>query len=709
MAGNIRVEALADGVKHVVFDRADSTANVFDQATMDELGALVDALAADPTVTGVVFSSAKPAIFIAGADVNEFVSGLDADGVDRLVRRGQEVFSKIAALRVPTVAAIHGACLGGGCELALACRARVASSDPATKIGLPETMLGIVPAWGGSTRLPRLVGLPAALGMILGGERAAARKAKKIGLVDRVVPKEHLLPAALALLAGPAPARKGHALTNNPLSARVIARTARKQTLRKTGGHYPAPLAALDVVVRGLSKDVAGSLDLERRAALELFTSPTTASLVRIFLLTERAKHLEVRPGVPAPPPVGRMAVIGAGVMGAGIAQWAAARGHEVILQDIDRGAVAKGLRTAAGLVENGVRRKVFEKAEGRRTLDRIAPAASDVPLPVDLVVEAAAERLEVKRAIFAGLERRSRPDTILATNTSSLSVGAIAELLERPGRVIGIHFFNPVHKMQLVEVVVGPRTEPAVVDRAVRWVQALGKLPVVCKDSPGFLVNRVLMPYLLEAGLLFAEGAKITEIDAAMTAWGMPMGPLRLIDEVGLDVASHAAQGMAPAFEGRITPPAVLESIAKQGLLGRKSGTGFYVYGKGAPQPNAAVAALQRPGAAARLTRDELAERMVLPLLNEATRVLGEGIVAAPEDVDLGMILGTGFAPFRGGPLRTLDALGARTVLARLTALEQAHGARFTPAALLAELARDGRTIYHDQPARRVPEKAAV
>lgn len=699
MNSALRVESLDEGIRLVIFDQPGSSANVFSQAVLAELDETVRRLAQDPALRGIIFASAKKNIFIAGADLKEFRAELGDEQISAIIRRGQQVFQAIAELRVPTVAAIHGACLGGGCELALACTWRIASSDPATKIGLPETMLGILPAWGGSTRLPRLVGLPAALGAVLAGARMSAKKAQKIGLVDKVVPREHLVRVARGLFAGARPERASHRLTNNPLAARIIARQARKSTLKKTGGHYPAPLRALDVMVRGIGRSVAYGHELERQAILELVRGKTAGNLVGIFLLQERAKGLRYvppQPGVPGPAPVGNMAVIGAGLMGAGIAQWAAARGHRVILADIDDAVMGKGIQSIAGLFAAGVKRHTFDKAEARRAMDRIVPVTTEVPLRVDLVIEAAAENLEVKRRLFASLERRSSPDTILATNTSSLPIAQIAEGLERPERVVGIHFFNPVHKMQLVEIIVGERTDPAVVDRAVAWVQAIGKLPVVCKDSPGFLVNRILMPYLIEAGLLFAEGASIREIDAAMKKFGMPMGPLRLMDEIGLDVGWHAAAGMASAFAGRLPTPHAMGKIVEAGFLGRKSGAGFYRYHeKNVAGVNGAVSAFVQGDAAKTLGRRELQERMVMPLVNEAARTLEEGIVAAPEDVDLGMVLGTGFAPFRGGPLRWLDELGAAKAVEMLETLAARFGERFRACTLLRRMAERGETFY--------------
>ncbi len=697
MSSSIRTLRHDDGLYQVTFDKPGSTANVFDQKTMQELGEIVDRIAADGTAKGVLFDSAKPSIFVAGADISEFDENLGEDEIRTLVRRGQRVFSKIAALDIPTFAAIHGAALGGGCELALACDQRFASDDRSTKIGLPEVMLGILPAWGGTTRLPRLLGLPSALGMILAGKTWPARKAQKAGLVDRIVPREHMLRIARESLGKEAPRRKGHRLTNNRLAASLIARKARSGVLSKTGGHYPAPLAALDVAVRGLSLDIERSLELEVEAILDLVRGPVSRNLVRVFMLQERAKRLRIEEGIEPTSPRW-IAVIGAGVMGAGIVQWSAARGHQVVMQDINEQAVAAGLALTNKLTRNAEKRRIFTRVEAQRVRDRIHPTSRTDGLQMaDLVVEAAAEKLEVKHAIFESLESRTRSDAILATNTSSLSIDAIAARMQHPERFLGLHFFNPVHKMQLVEVVVGARTSKRVLHDAVSWVQKIGKLPVVVKDSPGFLVNRILLPYLIEAGLLFSEGAPIEDLDRAMKSFGMPMGPMRLIDEVGLDVAQHAAAGMESIFDGRIPQPAIIYTMVERGFLGRKSGAGFYTYedGSSGKEVHREAADFVKDGPARHLDAETLSTRMVLPMINEAARCLEEGLVEAPEDVDLAMVMGTGFAPFRGGPLRWADSLSLAEVVSQMQRLAKEVDQRFAPCALISEMAGKKLSFY--------------
>ncbi len=405
---------------------------------------------------------------------------------------------------------------------------------------------------------------------------------------------------------------------------------------------------------------------------------------------------MEERTKPAAPPPVKRATVVGAGVMGAGIAQWLSARGVPVILRDLNVDLVAKGMANIARLYEEGTKRHLLTRLEARTGLDRIIPTATEVSLTgVDLVIEAAVETMEVKKQIFHRLDELAASTTILATNTSALSISEIAESTKMPGRVVGIHFFNPVHRMQLVEVVVGRRTDREVIRRALQFVQRIGKLPVLVNDSPGFLVNRILMPYLIEAGDLFDTGARIEDIDEAMLEFGMPMGPLRLIDEVGVDVAQHVAQTLAIKFSDRFHTPAILGKMLQGGLLGRKRKKGFYLYNSKKPQVHSGVRALRRANTAEGFSREQLQKRMVLQMVNEAVRCLEEKIVSGPDDVDFAMIMGTGFAPFRGGPLRYIDSTGADKLVGEMKRLVEAGAPRFEPCALLEVMAREGKKFY--------------
>ena len=703
MAAAIRREITDDQICVLTFDRPDLAANIFDRATLEELSEHLDFVARNNALRGLILISAKKSIFIAGADLHSMSQFTDPADLDNLIRLGQRTFDQLETLSIPTIAAIHGACVGGGYEICLACDYRIASSDRVTKIGLPETQLGILPAWGGSTRLPRLIGLPKALDIILGGKTVAAKHALKLGMIDEVVHKEYLLDYARGLLA-----KRGNKLMrrrkplltrlmNTRLAARLITKRVQPQLHKKTGGHYPALPKALEVATEGISRSVAGSLDLERRAILDLSESEACKNLIRLFFLQERAKKLSAGTGA-AKWAAKRVAVIGAGVMGAGIAQWTASRDVQVVLRDINAEQVAKGMTTIAKLFAEGAKRRVFTPVEARAAIDRISPIAAEAPLKnVDIVIEAAVEKMDLKKQIFSRLDDLAGADTILATNTSALSVSELAAATRHPERVIGIHFFNPVHRMQLVEVVIGRQTSPEVVHRAVKFVQQIGKLPVVVKDSPGFLVNRILMPYLIEAGQLFENGASTENIDQAMLEFGMPMGPLRLIDEVGVDVANHVAVTIAENFASRLRTPGLLGAMMQDSLLGRKNGKGFYIHDKRSKGSvvNTDAERFKKSTSAAALTRHELRMRMVFLMVNEAARCLEEGIVGEAADVDFGMVMGTGFAPFRGGPLRYADAAGVPQLVEEMYKLAARGERQFAPCALLEKMAAQQQKFY--------------
>jgi 3-hydroxyacyl-CoA dehydrogenase/enoyl-CoA hydratase/3-hydroxybutyryl-CoA epimerase len=750
-----------EGVMVLVFDRPDSSANVFNRTTLEELNRHLTFIERHPELRGVLLLSAKPGIFIAGADLHEMAGELmgahdseraagasseagaleveyvpkhspkpDAGGaadhevlvadaepemperryagedatatLHELIDLGQRTFSRLADLTVPTVAAIHGACVGGGYEVCLACDYRLASNDRATRIGLPETQLGLLPAWGGSTRLPRLIGLPKAMEIILGGKVLAAKAALKAGLVDRLVPAEYLYDEAMRALVGQGEMLKQreHAFlteaTTYSLVAKTIGAWSRPKLHKKTRGHYPAVARALDVMVRGLGVSLEESQRLEGEAMMELAQTEATRNLLRLFFLQEHAKKFSPDVRRLEVPPVRRAAVIGAGVMGAGIAQWLSSKQVHVILRDVSPEQAGRGLETVARLYDQGVKRRVFDRVEARAGLDRVSAVGMEVPLHgVEVVIEAAVEAMELKQALFQRLAEQTGRGTVLATNTSALSISAIAEATSAPERVVGMHFFNPVHRMQLVEVIAGQQTDNDILRRAVRFVQQIGKLPVLVQDRPGFLVNRILMPYLLEAGHLWEAGASVEDLDEAMLDFGMPMGPMRLIDEVGVDVAAHVARTLTEAFPRRMVLPGVLTLMLKAGLTGRKGGRGFFLHAGRMAVPNPDLEPFRERGIKLGLTRLELQERMVLLMVNEAARCLEEDGVATPEDVDFGMILGTGFAPFRGGPLRYADFTGIQVLVEAMNSWVAAGAKHFAPCALLEGMAANDGTFY--------------
>ena len=493
-----------------------------------------------------------------------------------------------------------------------------------------------------------------------------------------------------------------HWKTNNPISRAVIRTIAAKGVAKKTHGHYPAIPKALEVIVDGLGTSEAEALALEVDAIVSLVDTDVCRNLVRVFFLTERSKNFRVELPDGAEPdmrPVNHVTVVGAGVMGAGIAQWSSARGQNVILKDINNEALNKGMQNIGKVYAQAAKRHIFTKAEAQRGMDRVYATAQPVSLAgTDLVIEAATENMALKKTIFQGLAEQVASDALLATNTSGLSISELAEVVPNPERVVGIHYFNPVNRMQLVEVIQGSHSSPVALDRAVRYVQGLGKLPVVVQDSPGFVVNRILLPYLAEAGHLFAQGAAIHELDAAMLDFGMPMGPIRLIDEVGIDVCKHVAQHLGDSFGERMPVPAILHAAVEKELLGRKNGKGFYLYakkGKGDPPPNPAAQALVSSRSMAETSREQLQRRMVVLMVNEAARCLEEALVVGPEDIDFAMIFGTGFAPFRGGPLRYADAAGISTIVQELRTLEAAGETRFSPCSLLVSMADGNQTFY--------------
>ncbi len=683
-----------DGVSVLTFDRPNSGGNIFDAAAMQALDQQLDAIERDSSITGVILTSAKKSIFVAGADLATLLRQAQTGELRAFIANGQRVFNRLASLKVPTCAAIHGASAGGGYEVALACDWRVASDAPATRIGLPETTLGLVPAWGGATRLPRLIGLEQASEVILKGKLHPAQEALKIGLVDAVVPQDQLLDAARKQL--------GNGKRNIPPPPHI--ETQVKEP-RSDGNH--APRRALDVMMHGLRTSIDESLRLELDAIVELGESEATQNLIRNFFLAEKYKKGTSK--APAEK-IAHAAVIGAGVMGSGIAQWLSARGVSVILRDVAAEQIDRGLANIDKTYGDAVKRGIMsdEKAkEGRARI--VASTAQDGLRDVQIVIEAASEKLEIKKQIFAHLAEQTGPNAILATNTSALPIAELAKTTNGPERVVGLHFFNPVSRMKLVEVVVADTTSDETAARALAFARQVGKLPVQVRDRPGFLVNRVLFPYLLDAAELYEQGADAKQIDDALLTWGMPMGPLRLIDEIGVDITVDIAHTLEKAFGRRDRAAAVLHWLRDGKMLGRKSGSGFYRYEGKSQTPNESLAEWRRAlhgdveGAdtkrALPSTPDEITQRLVSLMVNEAARCVEEGVVASPEDADYGMILGTGFAPYRGGPLRFAEHFGLKKLVDVMDALhaKAGEGDKFVPCNLLRQHAQKGMKFYED------------
>ena len=709
----VRVERPEPGLAVVVLDPPHRKLAVFDAPLLRDLDQVVSELAADASLQGVVITGRDPYQFAAGADIEAIGAIQDPIAVQQIVLAVHGLFGRIAGLRARSVAAVGGAVPGGAYEIALCCDLIVASDDEKTRIGLPETQLGILPGWGGSHRLPERVGIPLALDVILPGKLLPAKVCLRRGMIDRLTKPEYLLRVASDLALGRAPLRRARrgwkrwAVDRNPLARLVIDRQARKRVLAQTRGHYPAPLAALELVLSspGATQDEAAAR--EARAVAELATGPVAKNLVAIFLASEEAKHARRLPDGSAPPRIERAAVLGAGVMGAGIASVLAQRGVAVRLSDQVRPALDKAVFDhRAALAKKRAARRLAAHEESA-ALDRLDAVQGLVGLGrAQIVIEAIAEKLEVKRAVFAELAGLVPADCILATNTSSLSVGEIARGLAHPERVVGMHFFNPVPAMPLVEVVRAEETAPEVVSAVAALALALGKTPLVVRDVAGFLVNRLLGPYLDEAVRLFVGGADPLELDGALLDFGMPMGPLALLDEVGFDIAKHAAASLHAAYGERMLPSRGLELMASPERLGKKTGLGFYRHPRGKRAVLAGdLAQFQTESFARGFTNAELAERCVLAMVNEGARCLEERVVAGPVELDLGTVFGTGFAPFRGGLLRHADALGTVELARRLERLAaapdvaaRAGGAeRFAPAELVKTLAeRAGR--FHEE-----------
>jgi len=658
-----RVELNDSGICHLTLDRAGSSTNSLSREVLDELDLLLAGLERTAP-RAVVIRSGKRSGFIAGADVHEFTGIGTEEHALQLIRRGQEILARIEALPLPTIALIHGFCLGGGLELALACRYRIASDDPGTRLGFPEVLLGIHPGFGGTVRSIRLLGPLAALEMMLTGRTLAARQAARIGLLDYVVPERQLDNALQALLAAlPAPRRLPlrERLAALPLARTVVAHYLRRSVAHKADPrHYPAPYALIDLW-QGFGRDEAANYAAEAQSVARLITGSSSRNLVRVFLLQERLKA-QGKADFDRPRTVH---VVGGGVMGGDIAIWCALQGLQVTIQDLDLTRLGQVVKRGQLLFSKVLK----EHRAVEAALDRLLPDPNGHGAArADIVIEAIFEDADAKRELYRQLEPRLRPDAILASNTSSIPLEELAGCLARPERLVGLHFFNPVDKMQLVEVVAMANSDATALARAAALVLAIKKLPLPVRSSPGFLVNRVLMPYLLEAVTLVEEGVPPGLIDRAATDFGMPMGPVRLADAVGLDICLSVARIFARHYATEV--PARLEQLVAAGHLGRKSGRGFYEYGRRSADKTATGG---NPADA------EIGDRIMLRLLNEAVACRREQVVTDSDLLDGGVIFGSGFAPFRGGPLQYIRDAGPETLYARLCELAQRHGTRFT------------------------------
>ncbi|HUP56666.1 MAG TPA: 3-hydroxyacyl-CoA dehydrogenase NAD-binding domain-containing protein [Bdellovibrionota bacterium] len=729
------LDEAAPRIWRLKFDLPGSRVNKLGQEAMDEFGERVlpelESMAQEKRIDALVLVSGKPGNFVAGADLDMLLAAKDASEAEALSRLGQRLSCRWEDLPFPTVAAVSGAALGGGLELALSCSAIVASDDPATRLGLPEVMLGLIPGMGGCVRLPRKLGLATSLEMILTGKTLSGEKAYKAGLAEALLPRQDFEASVLrwthanlsALKSGKRIAKlpklggmggpMGSLMEGNFAGRRLILHKAKEGVLEKTHGHYPAPLEALSVLhdtgaafgdrIRGDAREKA--LVREARGFGKVSETPVSKNLIRLFFLTEGVKKSNGLPdGRTAEARKVRTAgVLGAGVMGGGIAQLFAEKDLQTRMKDLTSQALQTGLQTAANLFKKQVKRRRINSRQLIQKMNHISPVLDYAGFrSVEFVVEAIVENMDVKKKVLRELEDQVGDDCIVASNTSSLSISEMQKAMKKPERFAGMHFFNPVSKMPLVEVIRGDRSSDEAVSTVYQLAKQLGKTPIVVKDAPGFLVNRLLGPYINEAAYLLAEGAPIPEVDRVLEGFGMPMGPFELIDEVGIDVGAKVAHIFEEAFGERMKACPLPGKALAVGRLGKKNLKGLYRYedlGGGKLKKELDVEIYTILGVSPRdgaVEPEEIIERCVLPQINEAARCLEEGVVASASEVDLGMIMGTGFPPFRGGLLRYADTLGPRQIVEKLKRLAAAHGPRFEPAPAMLQRAERG-ALFHD------------
>jgi len=707
-----------DGIAVITIDLPGESQNTLKAEFVTEANALLDHLEHNPSVQGVVFISGKPGSFIAGADINMLKACQTAAAATELSKAGQRFFDRLENFKTPVVAAIDGACLGGGLELALACHGRVCSDHPKTALGLPEVMLGVLPGSGGTQRLPRLIGIPAALDLMLTGKHLNACKAQRLGLVDDVAPATILLQTAIDLVKKLQNRRtairktsslfsiKGLTklmLEDNPLGRRVLFQKAREQVLSKTRGNYPAPLRIIDCVEIGAGQGFKRGLEAEALGFGELAVTPQARQLMNLYFATTAMKKDTgvADPGV-QPRPIHRIGVLGAGLMGAGIAYVTTNKARlPVRLKDKEAAGLNRGLAYIDRLIQKRLQRRSLTAFDAGQERRRVTPTLDFSGFQnVDLVIEAVFEDLPLKHQMLADVEAHCPATTIFATNTSSIPIAKIAEAAQRPENVIGMHYFSPVEKMPLLEIIATPQTAPAVIAATVELGRQQGKTVIVVQDGAGFYVNRILAPYLNEAGYLLNEGVAVDAIDQALVQFGFPVGPFTLLDEVGIDVGSKVGPILYAAFGERMKPAGVADKLLADGRYGRKSKKGFYRYEgvkKGEKPVDKSVYGVLDVSGDKTLDASEIVERCVLLMLNEAARCWDESIIRSPRDGDIGAVFGIGFPPFLGGPFRYADSFGIAALVEKLEQYRQRLGERFAPAAILLRMAKGKQTFHAD------------
>ncbi len=716
----LTLSMLEDDIAAITLDMPGKGANVLSASVLDELESILNELDGKDNLAGVVVRSGKPGMFIAGADVREFVAAIEKGGeggVDRqwvidVSNRGQSLFRRLGNSNYVSVAAIDGVALGGGAELAMWCDRRIMSTNPKAAFGLPEVKLGMFPGWGGTARLPRIVGLSNAVEMITGGENTNASAAAGMGLTSDTAASDDLDAAAIRLIRAEQESGqylKDREAWSQPISMSetelyFLGATANAYIQQQTKGHYPAPIAALELMLESSTRPIEEANQLEAEAFADIFGSPVNSSLLNVFFLTDRnKKDRGIADKSIEPAKVQSFSVFGAGLMGSAIAAATVKRGLAVSISDANAEALQRG-------VKNLLEEASYDRAVGGPSAEKSIALAAMVNATesveemceADIVLEAIVENEDIKKKLYASFEADLPPEKILATNTSTIPLESLAADLKHPERFCGIHFFNPVRKMKLVEVIRGPQTSDQTIATAVGYAKAIGKSPIVVNDGPGFLVNRCLLPYMNESLELLQDGASIKDIEKASKSFGMPMGPITLYDVVGLDTAYFAGLTMVEAFPDRCGVSQVMEAMVKAKRLGQKTGLGFFKYDdpkkKGEPDPS--LTALLQPLVRGQrdFTQQEIQDRLFLPMLLEASRILQEGIVRDPRDVDLGLIFGIGFPPFLGGLFFWADTLGAKAIIEKLKPYE-ALGERMQPTKLLLELAESGGKFYDVRP----------
>lgn len=700
------MEVLDGGIAVITFDLPGEPVNKFTAEVIAEFVALLDRFDADKSIRAAVVISGKADGFIAGADIDAFLAFKDAKDAERASADGHAMMARIAEGRVPVVVAINGSCLGGGLELSLACHYRIASDATKTVLGLPEVQLGLIPGAGGTQRLPKVVGLQVALDMILTGKNVRAKKAYASGLVDELVHPSILRDLAIRRARELADGRlerrerkhgaKELLLDDNPIGRAVVFRQAREMTQKKSKGNYPALFAAIDAVQASYG-DTREGFATEARLFGEMSQTEVCRQCIFLFYATTALKK-DAGTGGASALPIDRLGVLGSGFMGAGIAAVSAMQGLPVRFKDVKTEAVAKGIGAVRDVLKDRLTKRQITRQQFDDQLSLVSGTVDYTGFGrTPLVIEAVFEELSVKHAVLRDVERVLPAGAIVASNTSTIPISAIAEASRDASRVVGMHFFSPVHKMPLLEVIRTAKTAPEVTATAVAYGKKVGKTVIVVNDAPGFYVNRILVPYLNEAARLLTEGVAIDAIDRAMVAFGYPVGPITLMDEVGLDIGAKVVGVMQAAFGERMSAPAALDLVTKDGRLGRKSKKGFYLYDEAGKKGDVdeSIYALLPGRPRIELPREQIQQRCALLMVNEAVRTLEEGIIQQPRDGDIGAVFGIGFPPFRGGPFRYIDTVGAATIVAQLRALDAQHPGRFTPAARLVEMAASGARFY--------------